>query len=163
MSFDDFDDFVTSSRKRTPSPPPVPAKPVNVLGARMASSMSGSFIHQRTQSLLEHAASQRGQWPSPAHARPTLSPPPPAFPSFSSDMDLLGDGDAVLATQSFGSPLSQGPSVLSPSSPPAPLMSQQPLLFAPLSQLSSRAPRAPAGSGQTGGLTAQDLSFFEGL
>ncbi|OJA10447.1 hypothetical protein AZE42_05894, partial [Rhizopogon vesiculosus] len=99
MSFDDFDDFVTSSssRIRTPSPPPVPAKPANVSALRGGARMASSSIHHRTQSLVEHAASQRGQWPSPSPPQakhPTLPLLPPPFASFSSDMDLLGDSDA---------------------------------------------------------------------
>jgi hypothetical protein len=182
MSFDDFDDFVTStsfspspsqsqSQIRTPSPPPVPAKPSSVLRGReaggMTSSGSGSSIHQRTQSLLEHAEKQRGRWPSPSPSfvRPTLSPLPSAFGSFGKDVDLLGDGDGdVLSTQSFGPPPPKGQSA----APLAPLVTQQPLSlsFASLSPSSSvRAPRPPAEpvQKQKGGLTAQDLSFFEGL
>ncbi|KAG2042440.1 hypothetical protein BDR03DRAFT_1064164 [Suillus americanus] len=168
MSFDDFDDFVTPSQIRTPSPPPVPAKPSKVVGgaaaaAAMPSSQSGTSIHIRTQSLLDHAATQRGQWPSPvdAHPRHSMLPPPPASPSFGRDMDLLSDSGAALSVPKFGSP---PPKMLvpklSPSPPPAPL--SQPLLtFASLS--SSQAERPPAKPVQTGGLTAQDLSFFEGL
>lgn len=171
MSFDDFDDFVTSSRIRTPSPPPVPAKPSKVVGgaaAAVPSSRSGTSIHIRTQSLLDHAATQRGQWPSPltAHSRYPMLPPPSASPSFGRDMDLLGDGGVAVPAPKFGSPPPKSTMVprpqLSPSLPPAPL--SQPLLsFAPLSPSSSRAERPSAKPVQTGGLTAQDLSFFEGL
>lgn len=171
MSFDDFDDFVTSSRIRTPSPPPVPAKPSKVVGgaaAAVPSSRSGTSIHIRTQSLLDHAATRRGQWPSPltAHPRYPVLPPPIASPSFGRDMDLLGDSGVVVPAPKFGSPPPKVQSTmapqLSPSLPPAPL--SQPLLsFAPLSPSSSRAERPPAKPVQTGGLTAQDLSFFEGL
>jgi hypothetical protein len=79
-------------------------------------------------------------------------------------MDLLGDGNGdVLSTQSFGSPPLTGQSA----APLAPLVTQQPpsLSFASLSPSSSvRAPRPPAEpvQKQKGGLTAQDLSFFEG-
>ncbi|KAG1876564.1 hypothetical protein DFJ58DRAFT_754951 [Suillus subalutaceus] len=170
MSFDDFDDFVTSSRIRTPSPPPVPAKPSKVVGAAaaaMPSSQFGTSIHIRTQSLLDHAATQRGQWPSPvnAHPRHSMLPSPSTSPSLGRDLDLLSDSGAALSAPKFGSPppkvLSTMVPQLSPSPPPAPL--SQPLLsFASLSP-SSRAERPPAKSVQTGGLTAQDLSFFEGL
>lgn len=171
MSFDDFDDFVTSSQIRTPSPPPVPAKPSKMIGgavAAMPSSRPGTSIHIRTQSLLEHAATQRGQWPSPlnAHSSHPVLPPPSASPSFGRDMDLLSDGGAVLSAPKFGTPPPKVQSTmvpqLSPSPPLAPL--PQPLLsFASLSPSSSRAERPPAKPVQTGGLTAQDLSFFEGL
>ncbi|KAG2122103.1 hypothetical protein DEU56DRAFT_873653 [Suillus clintonianus] len=170
MSFDDFDEFITSSRIRTPSPPPVPAKPSKVVGgagAGMSSSRSGTSMHVRTQSLLDHAATQRGQWPSPprAHMHPVL-PPPSASPSFGRDMDLLSDGGAALSAPRYGSPPPKVQSMMvpqmSPSPPPAPL--SQPLLtFASLSPSSSRAERPPAKPVNTGGLTAQDLSFFEGL
>ncbi|KAG1804531.1 uncharacterized protein BJ212DRAFT_1393602 [Suillus subaureus] len=166
MSFDDFDDFVTSSRIRTPSPPPVPAKPSKVVGAAaaMPSSQFGTSIHIRTQSLLDHAATQRGQWPSPLNAHPRLPmlPPPSASPSFGRDMDLLSDGGAAPKS---GSPppkvLSTMVPQLSPSPLPAPL--PQPLLSLASLSPSSRAERPPAKPVQTGGLTAQDLSFFEGL
>ncbi|KAG1719697.1 hypothetical protein EDB19DRAFT_631663 [Suillus lakei] len=171
MSFDDFDEFVTSSRIRTPSPPPVPAKPSKVIGgagARMTNSRSGTSIHMRTQSLLDHAATQRGQWPSPpnAQSRHPVLPPPSASPPFRQDIDLLSDGGAVLPVPRFGSPPPKVQSMmvpqLSPSPPPAPLP-QSLLSFASLSPSSSRAERPPAKPVQTGGLTAQDLSFFEGL
>ncbi|KAG1781065.1 hypothetical protein EV702DRAFT_1276284 [Suillus placidus] len=172
MSFDDdFDEFVTSSRICTPSPPPVPAKPSKVIGgtaAAIPSSRSGVSIHVRTQSLLDHAATQRGQWPSPVntHSMCPVLPPPPASSS-GPDMDLLSDDadGAALSAPKFGSPPSKVQSTmvpqLSPSSPPAPL-SQPVLSFTSLSP-SSRAERPPAKPVQTGGLTAQDLSFFEGL
>jgi len=162
---------VTSSQIRTPSPPPVPAKPSKMVGgavAAMPSSRPGTSIHIRTQSLLEHAATQRGQWPSPlnAHSSHPVLPPPSASPSFGRDMDLLSDGGAVLSAPKFGTPPPKVQSTmvpqLSPSPPLAPL--PQPLLsFASLSPSSSRAERPPAKPVQTGGLTAQDLSFFEGL
>ncbi|KAG2121132.1 hypothetical protein BD769DRAFT_1479424 [Suillus cothurnatus] len=170
MSFDDFDDFVTSSRIRTPSPPPVPAKPSKVVAGTAAAinSQSGTSIHVRTQSLLDLAATQRGQWPSPLNTRPRhpMLPPPPASPTFGRDIDLLGDGDTALSVPKFESPppkvLSTMVPQLSPSPPPAPL--PQPLLsFASLSPSSSQTERPPAKPLQTGGLTAQDLSFFEGL
>ncbi|KAG2129204.1 uncharacterized protein EDB93DRAFT_121796 [Suillus bovinus] len=171
MSFDDFDDFVTSSRIRTPSPPPVPAKPSKMVGGATAATpslRSDTSIHIRTQSLLDHAVTQRGQWPSPlsAHSSHPVLPPPSGYPSFGRDIDLLSDGGAVLSAPKFGTPPPKVQSTmvpqLSPSLSPAPL--PQPLLsLASLSPSSSRAERPPAKPIQTGGLTAQDLSFFEGL
>lgn len=167
MSLDDFDEFVTSSRIRTPSPPPVPAKPSKVVGraaAAIPSARSSTSMHIRTQSLLDHAATQRGQWPSPqsAHSKHPILPPPFTPPLSGRDMDLLSDSGAA---RNFGSPPLKVQSTmvpqLSPPLPPAPL--SQPLLsFSPLSP-SSQAERPSAKLVQTGGLTAQDLSFFEGL
>ncbi|KAG1883304.1 hypothetical protein F4604DRAFT_284163 [Suillus subluteus] len=80
-----FDEFATSLRICTPSSPPVPAMP---------SSQSGTSLRIRTQSLLDHAATQRGQWPSPltTHSRHPMLLPLSASPSFGRDMDLLSDG-----------------------------------------------------------------------
>jgi len=88
-----------------------------------------------------------------------------AFASFSSDMDLLGDSDAVLSTQSFGSRRRGGSLRGAPRRRPTavPLVSQQPLSlsFASLSPPRER-PKPSAEPAQKGGLTAQDYLSLKG-
>ncbi|KAH7929119.1 hypothetical protein BV22DRAFT_1029949 [Leucogyrophana mollusca] len=199
LSFDDFDDFV-SSGIRTPSPPPLPAKVLSPPQAPLSPhtqsvtqtqakgpsfvSQSPSFVaqsqHQRTQSLVQQAASLGGQWPA--------SPPPQAPSQFG--VDLIDTGAPYSGTSGGGGnggmmswasspvlmhpqsrpiqkPLQLGqkppvePSLMRPMVAPPPFPgTPNSLSFSSLQSSSASAAQPRTG---TGGLSAQDLSFFEGL
>lgn len=228
------------NRKRTPSPPPLPVKPqfehqplsrLDTLSSRVyhahtpsqtfasptvcTSLMSSAFSvpdveHQRTQSLVNHAAARGGiLWPNSPDldgSRVRAIPPPPSSASTSpkpligqEGFDLLGDGDLSGGLEALPAPLNavgdtgmrstvspppmgalrapfgvvggsgkelglkNQPQPFASASTPAPILS-----FASLSNPISLAstnpgPSQPAKPKQTGGLSAQDLSFFEGL
>ncbi|TFK39960.1 hypothetical protein BDQ12DRAFT_681529 [Crucibulum laeve] len=221
ISFDDFDDFVTSPL-RTPSPPRLPAKPVASafrppplppiqVGAASPPKpqpkpspprrASRAADHSRTLSLMEVAAA-RGKWPAPPSPLPEAIPPPePAGNTHVSGFDIFNEGSAMQAQQanamanftstpspppgfskngSFGVPKPTqqwgfpppNTSVMQPSpratSPAASsLLSAPDGLFANQPQIqASRSPApssTPTSQKKSGGLSAQDLSFFEGL
>ncbi|EGN96626.1 hypothetical protein SERLA73DRAFT_161718 [Serpula lacrymans var. lacrymans S7.3] len=192
-SFDDFDDFV-SSPLRTPSPPPPPAKtsPHHFNNDGNPPSRSSSVKrsdHQRTQTLVENAASRPGKWPALQSGQPSPQPqalPPPHSNPF--EIDLLGDF-AAKPPQPSQPVTSPGSSMRALTSPPTLMRSlspvnrlspppssnpstMQPLLSFPntSSSISKPAPSKPfaqltkpASSTGGGALSAQDLSFFEGL
>ena len=189
--FDDF--VSSPSRKqptpRSPSPPPLPAKNTPPRNYRTPNHTSRPSVdHQRTQSLIDKASTTKGTWPSPVapvlHVRP-IPPPPasedllgfddpptrPALPSHSQpllDMSMGTAAKSVSATSPFHSVAGGGVHQLSrspPATPSQPVMSFPPLGFmsspSPLSAKSL--PQTALKPPQTGGLSAQDLSFFEGL
>jgi hypothetical protein len=139
--------------------------------------------HQRTMSLLEIAAARPGRWPAPPSPLPEAIPPPRASePSF--DSDLFAGGSAM-ENQQMNAIASLGASVSSPASfsletsasrlpsfPPVPssTLTPSPLNLRAMSppiqpkqQSSTRVPVTSPRSATSGGLSAQDLSFFEGL
>ncbi|KAG5721341.1 hypothetical protein E4T56_gene13004 [Termitomyces sp. T112] len=144
--------------------------------------------YQRTLSLVNLAASRTGRWPAPPSPLPELLPPPPGGPhasSTSSTAALLSSmqaqqKDAISAVASSTSSPSGFPLVIRPpgfSGLQTSTMSPSP---PPRLGVASPAPRAnhvknglepaPASSvlkytpsATPGGLSAQDLSFFEGL
>ncbi|KAK0488923.1 hypothetical protein IW261DRAFT_1442297 [Armillaria novae-zelandiae] len=182
--FDEFDDFVQPTL-RTPSPPAVPAKasacpPKIILASnlpvgsppRLSAQLPppqkrkvNRSEHQRTLSLMESAAAH-GKWPSPPSPLPPPLEPPPSGVKKSVQLDIFG-GDEVMS-----SPMQQAQMnamsalTVSQSSPAilAPMAASAPLLRPP--QNHARIPfqtSNKAVSTKTGGLSAQDLSFFEGL
>ncbi|KAK0188929.1 hypothetical protein F5146DRAFT_1225608 [Armillaria mellea] len=181
--FDESDDFVQPSL-RTPSPPAVPAKtsarpPKITLASNLPVGSPPRLPaqlppqkrkvnrseHQRTLSLMESAAAH-GKWPSPPSPLPPPLEPPPGGVKKPVQLDIFG-GDEVMA-----SPMQQAQMnamsalTVSQSSPAilAPMAASAPLLRPPQDhahipfQTSNK-----AVSAKTGGLSAQDLSFFEGL
>ncbi|KAH7890701.1 hypothetical protein F5I97DRAFT_1837770 [Phlebopus sp. FC_14] len=187
-SFDDFDDFVTSSTRaaaspqggiRTPSPPPLPSKHTSPHSntSRIVNTSSNVsvrlFDHQRTQSLVDHAAAQRGQWPN----SPVVGPPAKPIPSPPPTDNLLGDLVDVASPpppplmSPFTTPQKTGGRIgvegmqRSSSSPPSRIF-MLPHSFpigASAPAVNSLKLSQPVKPTQTGGLSAQDLSFFEGL
>ena len=147
--------------------------------------------HSRTISLMETAAA-RGRWLAPPSPLPDALPAPPHSMS-NGPTDFFGStmqSQQAAAVASFGSSssspaiLNNGPSAKMASSwnlPPPPSVnssSLKPTLLAPPPAVRPTPPTAlsqpflsptpmsngPAStSGNTGGLSAQDLSFFEGL
>ncbi|CAK5273805.1 unnamed protein product [Mycena citricolor] len=125
--------------------------------------------HQRTLSLVENAAASSGvRWPAPASPLPDVIAPPP------NATDPFGFADDLGATSTMQSQqaafLSSVPTTL-PSSVSAtfPLRTGTPLqrsLSPPVPPKLTPLPFSMSSTGPTNsssGLSAQDLSFFEGL
>ncbi|KAF9005980.1 hypothetical protein BDQ17DRAFT_1352508 [Cyathus striatus] len=139
--------------------------------------------HQRTLSLLESAAA-RGKWPAPPSPLPMAIPPPDVHNQSKSDVDLLSEDHSMQQQQAMAL------AALSPSASSADVfnreMSEQTFPQPRIVMSNSRSPSpsihllAPTSSNsriqrqsgrdvnisstnKTGGLSAQDLSFFEGL
>lgn len=146
--------------------------------------------HQRTLSLVNLAASRTGRWPAPPSPLPEPLAPPPGGGSHSPSTSSTAGSSSSMQTQqknaigaltssaaSSGFPFFPPPpgfsglqtSTISPS-PPLQLAMPSPAPIVNLMQNGLEAPRArtPAApkytpSATPGGLSAQDLSFFEGL
>ena len=132
--------------------------------------------HQRTQALVNHAAARGGMlWPNSPESdelKVKAIPPPPSStsppPVSGESFDLLGDGDTGLSKETGvglrasshaagpGNGLALG-NRLQPSPPPA----SAPIFSSFLGTNAGSLP--PTKPKQMGGLSAQDLSFFEGL
>lgn len=177
----DFDGFVSSpswSALRTPSPPRPPIKlgrpSLSVSLPRIAidptpqlSREQKTNQHQRTLSLLERAAARPGQWPAPPSPLPqALSFPIPG--NVHQKPDFIGEDvdDSFGAFQSDTlAPSESGVSFLSPpaaSSHTLPKSSGKDSNKLTISSASTQSFPADK-SKSSGGLSAQDLSFFEGL
>ncbi|PBK72306.1 hypothetical protein ARMSODRAFT_1002446 [Armillaria solidipes] len=184
--FDEFDDFVQPTL-RTPSPPAVPAKtsarppkitlasnlPVGSpprLSAQLPPPQKRKVNrseHQRTLSLMESAAAH-GKWPSPPSPLPPPLEPPPGGVKKSVQLDIFGGDESISSPMQQAQMNALGALTVSQSSPailaPMPASAPAPLLRPPQSHV-----RMPfqtsnkAVSTKMGGLSAQDLSFFEGL
>ncbi|KAI0704330.1 hypothetical protein BC835DRAFT_818119 [Cytidiella melzeri] len=176
-SHSDFDDLVSplsSSALRTPSPPrpitkasrpSLSIKPPPTTTISPASDETRNRQRQHTLSLMERAAARPGRWPAP----PSPLPQALAFPvpgSSAQNVDFMGDDD------SFG-PLSGSATPSSDLSlhPPAPGTASALTITTSLFESKNERkapPFAPIHSSRkedsrAGGLSAQDLSFFEGL
>ncbi|EKM49925.1 uncharacterized protein PHACADRAFT_130328 [Phanerochaete carnosa HHB-10118-sp] len=176
----DFDDVSpVSTALRTPSPPHPISKsprqsntleplPIPVPPSTLSSQEKQARVnqHMRTLSLVERAAAHPGQWPAPP------SPLPQAL-SFSvlgekpkNTVDLLGDNESLGAFESEGlKPLRSAPALATLGST-AETRTAQPAWggLAPPRVQQAVKPSAPStGQKSSGGLSAQDLSFFEGL
>jgi hypothetical protein len=139
--------------------------------------------HSRTLSLVETAAARPGRWPAPPSPLPQPLPPPAAAPAIDPfELDLLGGQLDTGITMSMSSPatvsrhpnlggapngldsLSRHPTLLAP---PVGLTPTLPPLWPPLTNQVSRPPvpaaMPPTTQSGKGGLSAQDLSFFEGF
>ena len=165
--------------------PPITRQP----GASQFRKSSRKADHSRTLSLLE-AASTRGRWLSPPSPIPEpLSPPPDGyFPKSSSDGHLDGRSGSMQAQQSrilasFGTSSSfpaissddaggKIPQPWQPASPSVNLLVPSATSIQTLAPVPARPQPFPMdqknttmsqSTKRTGGLSAQDLSFFEGL
>ncbi|KAF7309573.1 hypothetical protein MIND_00328300 [Mycena indigotica] len=153
-AFDDFNEFMEASPSepttlRTPSPPRPPAKPPRSLPAPLSlvdpddTPLALMQAHQRTKSLVDSAAASSGiRWPAPASPVPELLPPPDT-----TSPSTMQSQQAAFLNRTMDKKLTPLP-VRMTSQPVLPF--QPPLL-------------STASSKSTGGLSAQDLSFFEGL
>ena len=143
--------------------------------------------HQRTQSLVNHAAARGGTlWPnSPDMKASSVKPiPPPSAPASPNSLigyegfDLLGDDTLggslevlpVSLDTKMGVANGTGKGLgwrnqLQPSPPPLPSTSATILSFPSPVPFTATNPGSlqPSKPKQTGGLSAQDLLFFEGL
>ncbi|KAI0352333.1 hypothetical protein OH77DRAFT_1428630 [Trametes cingulata] len=146
--------------------------------------------HLHTLSLMEKAAARQGRWPAPPSPLPQAIPGPPGGASKASDLNLL-DEEAPIAGAGLA-PSFSSPAFLNPTKPSGGMggsvNGSQSLAGVTMSTSSNSslsgsllqgwdfqsnatppvpdafgaAPK-PANGGKTGGLSAQDLSFFEGL
>ena len=163
------------------SPPQPPQKPNPPKAGPSHIRKPSAADHQATANLVERAAAMKGRWPAPPSPLPELLPPPPggsrsvAFGSNIIDSELPRPAMAISLK-----PISQinlsGKSdgldnaLLDPPTTPRPLQSQfsDPLLFDIGASQPEVKPTKPSTSSSSnsvtkGGLSAQDLSFFEGL
>ncbi|KAF8909336.1 hypothetical protein CPB84DRAFT_1843132 [Gymnopilus junonius] len=167
------------------SPPNPPSKPKNgppPLG-KAAQKTSRAPDHSRTLSLMETAAA-RGRWLGPPSPLPEALPPPSTSNGNPLSIDPFEGGSSMQAQQarataalsapstsiraangsssqpqSWNFPPPMNPTVLDPiPSPPSHKPQPQTLLLSGTPN-STNAP----STAHTGGLSAQDLSFFEGL
>ncbi|OSD03075.1 hypothetical protein PYCCODRAFT_1410043 [Trametes coccinea BRFM310] len=147
--------------------------------------------HLHTLNLLEKAAARPGRWPAPPSPLPEAIPGPMAGPSTTSSQFNLLDDQPPVATSSSLAPSFSSPAMLSPARPSSRLggaangaqtsasittsASSNSSLSSSLLQgwdfggaANAQQPpsgnqRKPANGTQGGGLSAQDLSFFESL
>ncbi|KAG6890967.1 hypothetical protein C0992_011726 [Termitomyces sp. T32_za158] len=165
----------TQPPTKHPSPPP--------------RKVSRAADHQRTLSLVNRAANHAGRWPAPPSPLPEpLAPPPgrshaPSTPNTAGPLSSMQtqQKNAIAAlnssTTSSGYPFFPPPpgfsglqtSTISPSPPPR-LAAASPAPIVNLMQNGRGASPAPVPAAPKhtplatpGGLSAQDLSFFEGL
>ncbi|KAK7686450.1 hypothetical protein QCA50_010674 [Cerrena zonata] len=195
-----FDDFsVLSPVLRTPTPPKPPSKlplpaisaPKNDVAVHPSpKGQSKAARHQHTLSLVELAASRKGQWPAPGPPSPLpqplsfFPPPPPSSSSSRSSglVDLMGEDEPLGNFSSAGSMASLAPapkiaavtqnsvqtngfSLLAPSSQSTqsiPSFGSSQWL-SPSNSAASIKSNGSSGTKGAGKLSAQDLSFFEGL
>ena len=135
--------------------------------------------HSRTLSLLENVAA-RGQWLGPASPLPEALPPPVTSNMKLSSNDYFNHGSTMQAQQAQAvaalsasfqvptltadekNPSKNSSSQLTPTYLLPPTVTPQPPLLKPPTLHSPSIKPAPAEV-KSGGLSAQDLSFFEGL
>ncbi|KAK0467243.1 uncharacterized protein EV420DRAFT_1700369 [Desarmillaria tabescens] len=181
--FDEFDDFVQPTL-RTPSPPAVPAKtsarpPKITLASNLpigSPTRSPAQLppqkrkvnrseHQRTLSLMESAAAH-GKWPSPPSPIPPPLEPPPGGVKKQVQLDIFGGDESISSPMQQAQMNAIGALTVSQSSPAilAPTPASAPLLRPPQNHIHKPSQTSnKAVSTKIGGLSAQDLSFFEGL
>ncbi|KAI0641931.1 hypothetical protein C8Q79DRAFT_986405 [Trametes meyenii] len=178
--------------KSTPSQSSIPPPPSASMPSVSSMSSSSSLLarrnlhaaeHLHTLNLMEKAAARTGRWPAPPSPLPAAIPGPFSGPSKSSEFNLLDD-EAPSAAAVLAPSLSL-PVMMNPSRPSSGMggttvngfQTQGPVIPASSGSLlqgwdfQSGPPRAPSGAPtakpannvQPGGLSAQDLSFFEGL
>ena len=189
--FDDF--VSSPIRTPSPPRPPAKPSSQKVSNAQQKRKASRAAEHSRTLSLVETAAARPGRWPAPPSPLPQALPPPGAFGSNIFDVDLFGsqqqqDSATAELKASASSPpaigllnpgvpngldnTSRRPTLL-PIPPPVGLTPTPSFMQTPpvkhashspnfMSVISPAASVTPTESGKRG-LSAQDLSFFEGL
>ncbi|KAJ7576884.1 hypothetical protein C8J56DRAFT_836816 [Mycena floridula] len=142
-SFDDFDDFVFSPLQSPPAPIPPLKQPAQQPAPHKAAEPERTVL------------ANHGGWPT------TASPlPPPLAPPPSNDFDIFGAQKMVTSNASSG--LSQEHMLHRQSTLSlAPIMFQSQKTISP--QISGTSASSSGSTTKSGGLSAQDLSFFEGL
>ena len=186
--FDSLDEFLgpIPSDPQPPLTPPkqkpfVPASNFSPLNNRRPqhSRTVSKADHSRTLSLLENVAA-RGQWLGPASPLPAALSPPVSSNLKSSSNDYFNHGSSSMQAQqaqvmaALQAPTlgaveknhsQNSPHQLTPaySFPPPVSSSRPPLLKPPTLYTSSMSPVVTPTKVKSGGLSAQDLSFFEGL
>ncbi|KAG6891263.1 hypothetical protein C0995_008515 [Termitomyces sp. Mi166 len=176
----------TASSPAVPPQPPQPQPPTKHPSPPRKTSRAAE--HQRTLSLVNIAASRTGRWPAPPSPLPELLPPPPGGPHAASTSGTAGPSSSMqvqqknaLASEPSTSSSPSGFPFLSPPAgfsglqtstmmsplPPPRLGVGSPAPMVDLMQHGRPAPVPPAPqytpSATPGGLSEQDLSFFEGL
>lgn len=167
----------SSSALRTPSPPRLPAKgPKPTLAINPprfdakptvqvtdAEKNSRTTQHMRTLSLMERAAARPGQWPAPPSPLPQALAFPVPGPA-PRNVDLMGDDESFGFFQSQTlAPAGPAPTatLLPPAHSPTPPPLNPSFMAGTITPVLSA--NTTQGKKSAGGLSAQDLSFFEGL
>lgn len=139
VSFDDFDDFVSSPPKvpekpssvplpRLIPPPTQPAPSINpVSPTRQASSPRQAESDQRTLNLLESAAT-RGVWPAPPSPLPNPIPPPTTSKSTGNNLFDTFDEPSGSSTDNLNGPDIVSSLLSLSGSSPSPALSAAPSL-----------------------------------
>ncbi|KAL0953525.1 hypothetical protein HGRIS_004746 [Hohenbuehelia grisea] len=173
-----------SGASRMMTPPPRP----DTTGHKPQSSIAQrrKADHTRTMSLLETAAARPGVWPAPRSPIAPMIAAPPSNPQKASlvSMDAFSfPGDSMMPSVSSPAVLrgQTSNSPVQPLSPPEPAKSASPpatgkvddafgafgggsTVTSPVAFFSASSPKPAQPSGaKNNGLSAQDLSFFEGL
>lgn len=168
-----------SAQRATLPPLPQVSPPPQIKPPAPPRKGSRAADHQRSMSLVMDAAAHTGRWPTPTSPLPTALPLPGASQS---SFDGMFDGVSSMQSQPANFVAALVPSVSSPATFPYPV-SRQPSLSAaqpatPTSALRAFPPPIPSAQNGTaklptlspssapaksGALSAQDLSFFEGL
>ena len=168
---------VTTTTTTTTTTPPNNRRPQH--SRKQHSRTVSKADHARTLSLLENVAT-RGRWLGPASPLPEpLSPPTDSNVKSSSSNNYLDHGSSMQAQQAQATATLQTPKLgvvekkssqnssrhqLSPTFTfPPPVSSQPPLLKPPTLHTPLMNPVVTPTQVKSGGLSAQDLSFFEGL
>jgi len=168
-----------------PLRPPSNPSPETMYGSKQ-SKVSRKADHSRTLSLLETAAA-RGRWLAPPSPLPEALPPPEASGGKSPNVDLFGGNSTMQAQQAqaaatlassskvssnghgnpqgwnFPFPINATSVVQSTSKKPPPPQTSFTGLQLPTVQSFPTKNGSTSSSAKIGGLSAQDLSFFEGL
>ena len=186
--FDGFDEFLgpISSDPQPPLPPAKPTPQPSVPSSNHPSPNNrrpqhsrtvSKADHSRTLSLLENVAT-RGRWLGPASPLPAALSPPISSHMKSSSNDYFNFDSSMQVQQAQVMAALQAPTLgaveknhsqnsshqLAPTySFPPPVLSQPPLLKPQTLYTSSMSPVVTPTKVKSGGLSAQDLSFFEGL
>ncbi|KAF7790032.1 hypothetical protein EIP86_000981 [Pleurotus ostreatoroseus] len=175
--FEGQDSPVSSAALRTPSPPRPISKSPRHLHQSISVSRQGekkvkASQHLHTLSLMERAAARPGQWPAPPSPLPQALPFPGSSlgPTPKESMDLLADDSFgafesdTLSPSSSSSPTANSP-ITAPSSKSFPSLSQTNTGGSGYSAIrpSGTSNLNSSSNSTAGGLSAQDLSFFEGL
>ncbi|PSR70603.1 hypothetical protein PHLCEN_2v13512 [Hermanssonia centrifuga] len=174
----DFGEMADSlSALRTPSPPRPPTKsprPLQPSSSPPREKKVNATQHQHTLSLMERAAARPGQWPAPPSPLPEAISFPVLGHAPKQSIDFMNDDDSFGTFQSEGMlPSASSPTLLKPAtiSLPPSFPFTKSLHPAP-SMVHSMTTSKDSGASQVRGsinapkgvgLSAQDLSFFEGL
>jgi hypothetical protein len=172
-AFDDFGEFFTSSLKAAPAAPstapilsPQPQPATNPHFGNLDAAFGHANAKSATEQFVAAASAKSARWPAPpSPVPPVLAPPPRATARAGGSFDLFSS-EPDNAAAKIGVP---GASMLLPPPPPSSRGSQKSASPAhPLPPGRAAFVGTPPPTGTTpaqtkGGLSAQDLSFFDGL